>query len=112
LVLAGGAAQIDAPLPVGVRDCALGLETDPEGTTYSPESATYRECALGSRGHPRHRGRTLEAYLRLGRGFGLAGAGLSYSLGSVFLRAQAAAVVLFPATGVALEPSLGVGYGF
>jgi len=112
LLLGAGAAQIDAPMAVGVRDCALGLETDPADTRYAVDSAAYRECALGSPGHPAHRGRTLEAYLRLGRGFGLGGAGLGYSLGRVLLRAQAAALVLFPSAGVALEPSLGVGYGF
>lgn len=107
----GGVAQVDARIPVVIRDCALGRLSDPPETRYSPTSTEYRECKSGTTVEP-HRTRHLDAELELGRSFAGLGAGIVYSFGRVALRADTAALILFPSSGLALEPSFGVLWGF
>ncbi len=105
-----GLAQIDASVPVLVRDCGSGLEGDPPGTTIEPSSAQYRACKDGAARVAAHRPLKLRAWRRLGHGFAALGAGAMWRLGRAAVVVDSAALVAFPSAGFALESSIGVVY--
>ncbi|MBX3129610.1 MAG: hypothetical protein KF718_23035 [Polyangiaceae bacterium] len=91
----GGVAQVDAKLPVTIRDCA---------TAPSPDG-----CKIGnSQGDPLE----LDAYKKLGQGFVAVGGGALYALsanGGIQLNLNV--MFMLPTSGQVIEPSLGYVFG-
>jgi hypothetical protein len=106
----GGMAQVDAKLEVTVRDCA-GMR--PAGTQVAPVQATpeeYQAC-VGGQQIPNNREAaplTLDAYKKLGQGFGTAGGGIIYALTEKSgIQLNINIMIMLPSSGTVIEPSLG-----
>ena len=93
----GGMAQVDGKVKVTVIDC--------EGDT-----ACQNGNAASAMTHPR---RDLDAWRKMGQGFITAGGGVAYAF-KENIQAQLNLNLMFmvPTSGVVLQPSLGIGYGF
>ena len=110
--LGGGAAQVDAKLPVTVGDCA----GTPGGPPSSPsddfpkDTAYYVNCRQGS---AKPVPLQLDVYKRLGQGFiGIHG-GLMYAVTvESGVKLELSVMQMLPTSGQVLEPSLGYVFGF
>ncbi|MBI3206724.1 MAG: hypothetical protein HYZ29_34635 [Myxococcales bacterium] len=110
--LGGGAAQVDAKLPVTVGDCA----GTPGGPPSSPsddfpkDTAYYLDCRQGS---AKPVPLQLDVYKRLGQGFiGLHG-GLMYAVAVEHgVKLEVGVMQMLPTSGQVIEPSLGYVFGF
>lgn len=102
----GGVAQVDAKLKVTILDC----NTVNGGAL--PGDAAYEACA---RGEPTSapRQNQLDAYKKLGQGFGALGGGAVYAMSdSLGLLLDINIMFMLPSSGQVIEPSLGVVKGF
>lgn len=98
-VVAGlGLAQVDAPITVDVADCADSADPNCLSSTPAQGGAVYRK---------------LTAYRRMGRGFATVGVGGLWSFSErTGLLVRLAGMLMAPAHGFVLEPSVGVVAGF
>ncbi|MGE0325110.1 MAG: hypothetical protein AB7S68_22495 [Polyangiaceae bacterium] len=100
LHLGGGMAQVDASLKVTISDCG-----DLQGTSE------YQPCIDGRGANAP--ARQLDAYKKLGQGFGAIGGGAMYAMtDSMGLVLDVNIMFMLPSSGQVLEPSLGVMMGF
>lgn len=94
----GGMAQVDGKVKVTVRDCS--------------SAANPAACQAGTdaSGAP---AKDLDAWRKMGQGFITAGGGVAYAF-KENIQAQLNLNFMFmlPTSGVVLQPSLGIGYGF
>ncbi|HMR10707.1 MAG TPA: hypothetical protein PKA88_33245, partial [Polyangiaceae bacterium] len=99
----GGVAQVDAKLPVTVRDCADG-QKNPDTS-----SGKYVACRTGNaQGAPLE----LDAYKKLGQSFVTIGGGAMYALSpNSGLQLNLNIMFMLPTTGQVIEPSLGYVFG-
>ncbi len=99
----GGVAQVDAKLPVTVRDCADG-QKNPDLT-----SVKYEACSRGAaQGAPLE----LDAYKKLGQSFVTVGGGAMYALSpNSGLQLNVNIMFMLPTTGQVIQPSLGYVFG-
>lgn len=102
LHLGGGMAQVDASLKVTISDCSsVGATT----------SAEYQACADGVPSDAK--ARQLDAYKKLGQGFGALGGGAMYAMtDSLGLVLDVNIMFMLPSSGQVIEPSLGIMKGF
>jgi len=102
----GGLAQVDAKVETPVKDCGL----------YAPRgSPEYAACAGGQipASDPALREVKLDAWKKLGKVFGTVGGGAVYAFSEgLGLQLNLNAMLTLPATGLVLEPSLGLIAGF
>ncbi|MEZ4225286.1 MAG: hypothetical protein R3B13_30320 [Polyangiaceae bacterium] len=111
----GGLAQVDAKLPVTIRDCAQGRAV---GDPYVA-SNDYRQCTAGNIGvippsTVSNEGTPLEldAYKKLGQSFITVGGGAMYALSpNSGLQLNVNIMFMLPTTGQVIEPSLGYVFG-
>ena len=109
----GGMAQVDAKLPVTVRDCSTfqAFPNNPDG------SRPYDNCAGGLDPIPGGLLDTaepleLDAYKKLGQGFAALGGGAVYGLSeNLGIQLNLNIMFMLPTTGQVIEPSLGLIYG-
>ncbi len=104
-----GMAQVDAKLPVTIRDCSrLG------GVDIPPDSPQYSNCATGEGGAIQpHDPLELDAYKKLGQGFGGLGGGAVYGLTDTLgIQLNLNIMFMMPTSGIVIQPSLGGVYGF
>jgi hypothetical protein len=104
--LGGGVAQVDIKKSgVTVQDCSA-----------EPARQSFLDCidatnAYDSGNDPVLPKRTLVSYRRLGNAFGTAGGGVLLPLGgSAALQLNLNAMLMLPASGFVLQPSIGLGY--
>jgi hypothetical protein len=113
--LGGGIAQVDAKVKVPVSDCTSGNLPPDDNSKSAPRYL----CSLGQQGNydptntmqvPRVE---LDAWKKLGQSFITAGGGVVYAF-KENLGAQLNLNLMFmlPSSGLVIEPSLGVVYGF
>jgi hypothetical protein len=108
LHLGGGIAEVDVKKSgVAVRDCS-----------EVPERQAFLDCASAQNAydpanHPELPSKQLDAYRKLGHAFVDVGGGALFGLGhELALQANLNLMLLMPATGFALEPSVGLVYGY
>jgi hypothetical protein len=107
----GGIAEVDAKVLVPIKDC--GFISDPivradcvNGARTEAELDAYAAASGGSLDTD------LDGWKKLGRQFVTIGGGVSYGLGdSLALQLNLNLMYLFPSSGLAIEPSLGLAYG-
>lgn len=100
----GGVAQVDAKLPVTVRDCGTIA-----GQPVDPASQIYKNCTRNqAQGDPLE----LDAYKKLGQSFVTIGGGALYALSpNSGLQLNLNIMFMLPTTGQVIEPSLGYVFG-
>ena len=105
--LGAGVAQVDAKAHAEVVDCRLLLPDDPPPEVPEDEQA-YKDCAAG-RTQNLTPNTKLDAWKKLGQGFGAVHGGAMLALSSdLFATLDLNVLVLFPAVGVAFEPAIGM----
>lgn len=104
----GGLAQVDAKLKVTILDC----NTVNGGAL--PGDGAYDACAAGTpQPGAAPRQNQLDAYKKLGQGFGALGGGAVYALSdSLGLLLDVNIMFMLPSSGQVVEPSLGIVKGF
>lgn len=114
-VLAGGGmAQVDAKVKINEYDCEDADE--PPFPTADGDISAFEQCRSGKKTYydiRQHKAVPVDAWSKMGQGFveGGAGAMLAFSP-NVGATVEFKALYLFPASGLVLEPSLGVELGF
>ena len=101
----GGLAQVDAKVSVPVKDCGLL----PQGS-----SVTYEDCAAGrvAPDHPDLTEVNLDAWKKMGQGFITLGGGATYAFTpSLGAQLNLNLMYMLPASGIVIQPSLGLTYG-
>jgi hypothetical protein len=102
--LGAGLGQIDPKVNVEVAECVPA----PVGPTITQEEA---DCIASS--NQARSTKNLDVYKRLGQSFVSIGPGLRYGITKhLAANLNLAAVILFPSSGFALSPSLGMSAGF
>jgi hypothetical protein len=112
----GGIAQVDAKVKEPINDCSSGNLPADDGT--SPTAPRYL-CSIGQPGayNPADPAqvppRQLDAWKKLGQAFVTAGGGVMYAF-KENMGAQLNVNLMFmlPTSGIVIEPSLGLAYGF
>lgn len=109
--IGGGMAQVDAKVPVTVYDCSQPYikanETDPD---MDPPA----DCKTGGDGtdQRRLRQKKLDAWKKLGQGFGVAGLGGVYAFKeNMGIQANVNVMYMLGSSGFVIAPSLGFIYG-
>ncbi|HEX6274578.1 MAG TPA: hypothetical protein VFZ53_16155 [Polyangiaceae bacterium] len=101
-----GVAQVDVKFTDERRDCADTLSAE-----WDTSSGTYDDCVSGNPnfGWDRLHETELDAWKKLGQGFGTATAGgVLWIADELGLQLNVNAMLMFPATGFVLEPSVGI----
>ncbi len=113
----GGLAQVDAKVKVTVRECG-GLKDDGK----DPNAPGYL-CSLGQPGVASDQygsydpnnlpTQQLDAWKKMGQGFLTAGGGVVYAFNEKLgAQLNVNLMLMVPTTGIVIQPSLGVVYGF
>jgi hypothetical protein len=109
--IGGGMAQVDAKVPVTVYDCSQPYikanESDPD---VDPPA----DCKTGGDGtdQRRLRQKRLDAWKKLGQGFGTAGIGGVYAFKeNMGIQANVNVMYMLGSSGFVIAPSLGFIYG-
>jgi hypothetical protein len=102
----GGAAQVDAKLPVKVADCGgTPSAASREGATSPQDPVYYQECSTGSQNGV---ALDLDVYKKLGKVFGGVHVGVVYAItASSGIMLNLNFMQMFPTSGQVFEPSLG-----
>ena len=102
----GGAAQVDAKLPLKVADCA-GTPSSPSdpGATTPQDQSFYQACSTGSQNGVELE---LDAYKKLGKTFVGVHGGIVYALSpDSGIQLNVNVMQMLPTSGQVFEPSLG-----
>lgn len=108
----GGAAQVDAKLPVTVGDCGgtPGGAPSKPGATLAQDASFYQAC---TQGNAKPIPLKLDVYKKLGKGFvGVHGGVLVLLSPEGGIRFDVAVMQMAPTSGQVIEPSLGYVLGF
>ena len=108
--LGGGIAQVDGKVKVKVADCSNALFNAPSSDpNYTSEGA---QCAAGVGNHttvPYE----LDAWRKMGQSFITVGGGAMYAFKeNIGAQLNLNLMYMLPTSGVVIQPSLGVVYGF
>jgi hypothetical protein len=110
----GGVAQVDAKLQVSVIDCTATSTTDPDGA--GPDPSPRQACQTATSSTPSAAGGRslkLDAYRKLGQGFGALSVGTIYMFTpNIGAQINLNAMFMLPTSGIVIEPSVGGVYGF
>jgi hypothetical protein len=108
----GGLAQVDAKVKVRITDCTVSPTLPDDGSLTAPAYL----CSQGKPGAysvgslPQ---KDLDAWKKMGQGFLTAGGGVMYAFKeNIGAQLNLNLMVMLPTTGVVIQPSLGVVYGF
>jgi hypothetical protein len=119
-MLGGGMAQVDAKVLINEYDCQ-DAGTNPahpeENTPYGPQMwNAYNQCRSGKTTYYNinyHQPVPVDGWKKMGQGFIEGGAGGQLAIGQkMAVTLEAKLMYMIPATGVVIEPELGLSYGF
>ena len=105
--LGGGIAQVDGKVKVRVADCPETLD-----------DATYNKCIAGDKSVANEDynvtvARPMDVWRKMGQGFITAGGGVMYAFTpTIGAQLNVNLMYMLPSSGVVIQPSLGVAYGF
>jgi len=107
----GGMAQVDAKVPVTLRDCTsyAARQTDPNLANQIYNECTVADPDFNQEPMPQY---TVDAWKKMGQGFGMIGGGIVYAFTpQIGAQLNVNFMYLLPTSGPVLEPSLGITYG-
>lgn len=101
----GGIAQVDGRVKVRVADCEPITDND-----------VYNQCVKGEGGEPVHEQTTatpMDVWRKMGQGFFTIGGGMVYAFTpQIGAQLNLNLMYMLPSSGVVIQPSLGMEYGF
>jgi hypothetical protein len=113
--IGGGVAQVDAKVKEPINDCTSGNLPKDDGSQTAPRYL----CSTGQAGNynPADPAQvppmTLDAWKKLGQAFVTGGGGVVYAFKeNMGVQLNLNAMFMLPSSGLVLEPSLGIDYGF
>ncbi|HTQ06581.1 MAG TPA: dickkopf-related protein, partial [Polyangiaceae bacterium] len=120
-LVGGGMAQVDAKVRINEYDCedaGKGASADMSSPDYEPDFNglnPYEQCRSGKKTYyniSHHQPVPVDGWKKMGQGFVEIGAGGMLAIGQKMgVTLEAKLLYMLPATGVVIEPALGLAYG-